>query len=82
MRVYVCDTNNHCVRCVYYDIGQVVTPKITGVPSAADRLMEKDRQADNMIKKRQSTQMTSADMETNLVCEGDTCKPKAANGEN
>ena len=52
VRVYVCDTNNHCVRCVYYDIGQVVTPKITGVPSASDKLLEKDQKVDISAKKR------------------------------
>ena len=33
--MYVCDTNNHCVRRVYYDMGQVDTPTIKGVPSCS-----------------------------------------------
>lgn len=32
VKVYICDTNNHCVRRVYYDQGIVETPTITGVP--------------------------------------------------
>ena len=35
VKVYVCDTNNHCVRRVYYDMGQVDTPTIKGVPSCS-----------------------------------------------
>lgn len=32
VKVYICDTNNHCIRRTYYDIGLVSTPKISGVP--------------------------------------------------
>ena len=32
VKVYICDTNNHCIRRVYYDFGEVVTPSIRGVP--------------------------------------------------
>jgi len=32
VKVYICDTNNHCIRRVYYDVGEVVTPSIRGVP--------------------------------------------------
>ena len=32
VKVYICDTNNHCVRRVYYDQGTVETPTITGIP--------------------------------------------------
>lgn len=36
VKVYICDTNNHCLRQVYYDIGEVVTPTIRGVPLCMD----------------------------------------------
>ena len=36
VKVYISDTNNHCIRRVYYDIGAVETPLITGVPSCAN----------------------------------------------
>ena len=32
VKVYICDTNNHCIRRTYYDIGLVSTPKISGIP--------------------------------------------------
>ena len=32
VKVYICDTNNHCIRRVYYDQGVVETPVIRGVP--------------------------------------------------
>ena len=33
VKVYICDTNNHCIRRVFYDMGVVETPQITGVPT-------------------------------------------------
>ena len=35
VKVYICDTNNHCIRKTYYDVGQVETPTIKGVPKCA-----------------------------------------------
>ena len=35
VKVYICDTNNHCIRKTYYDIGAVETPVIKGVPQCA-----------------------------------------------
>ena len=32
MKVYICDTNNHCVRMCHYDVGHVTTPEFRGVP--------------------------------------------------
>ena len=32
VKVYICDTNNHCIRRVFYDQGTVETPIIEGVP--------------------------------------------------
>lgn len=32
VKVYICDTNNHCIRRVYYDQGVLETPVIRGVP--------------------------------------------------
>lgn len=36
VKVYICDTNNHCIRKVYYDVGEVITPEIRGVPLCMD----------------------------------------------
>lgn len=33
VKVYICDTNNHCIRRIYYDQGVVETPAIRGVPA-------------------------------------------------
>lgn len=35
VKVYICDTNNHCIRKVFYDIGDISTPEIRGVPKSA-----------------------------------------------
>jgi hypothetical protein len=34
VKIYICDTNNHCIRRVWYDQGDVSTPVFTGVPMA------------------------------------------------
>lgn len=33
--VYICDTNNHCVRRLYYDEGSLHTVQLKGVPATA-----------------------------------------------
>ena len=40
VKVYICDTNNHCIRKVYYDQGDVSTPVITGVPLGVSQSVE------------------------------------------
>jgi hypothetical protein len=32
VKVYVCDTNNHCIRQIYYDAGEISTLVFAGVP--------------------------------------------------
>ena len=32
VKVFICDTNNHCVRMCHYDVGHVTTPEFRGVP--------------------------------------------------
>jgi len=32
VKVYICDTNNHCIRSCYYDVGNVTTLQFKGVP--------------------------------------------------
>ena len=36
VKVYIADTNNNCIRRVYYDVGHVETPYIKGIPACAD----------------------------------------------
>lgn len=73
MKVYVCDTNNHCIRKVYYDIGMISTPEIHGIP-AADDLMERDARITMSAQKRQGAK--DGDLATNLVCEDGKCYVK------
>lgn len=35
VKVYIVDTNNHCIRKVFYDSGFVETPEVKGVPICA-----------------------------------------------
>ena len=34
VKVFICDTNNHCIRCCHYDVGQITTLSFKGVPVA------------------------------------------------
>ena len=36
VKVYIADTNNNCIRRVYYDMGIVETPSIFGIPACAN----------------------------------------------
>ena len=36
VKVYIADTNNSCIRRVYYDVGLVDTPSIRGIPACGD----------------------------------------------
>ena len=36
VKVYIADTNNSCIRRVYYDVGHVDTPNIKGIPACAN----------------------------------------------
>ena len=32
VKIFVCDTNNHCIRMVFYDMGDVTTLALAGIP--------------------------------------------------
>lgn len=32
VKIYIADCNNHCIRMVYYDSGDVITVEFKGVP--------------------------------------------------
>lgn len=82
VKVYICDTNNHCIRRTYYDIGSVETPKISGVPICAHGECFSNEEEDPELKEKtinNRKQGRDGDgAETNLVCEmGDgVCYPK------
>ena len=66
--MYICDTNNHCIRKCYYDIGQVTTIAFVGVPKTSIEFHDKDAVGDVSAKKRKALKSTEV---TNMRCEGD-----------
>ena len=75
VRVYICDTNNHCIRTCFYDIGEVTTLEIKGIPTVNQELYEKDQVVDISAKKRESKVQEDNEDETNLKCEDGNCYP-------
>lgn len=53
VKVYICDTNNHCIRTCYYDVGTVTTLVIKGIPAASVEFHEKHHVQDISAKKRE-----------------------------
>jgi hypothetical protein len=74
VKIYICDTNNHCIRKLYYDIGNVTTPDFSGITRCETELMEKQPLLD--ISPSKKTPNPNQSGETNLVCEGGVCYPK------
>ena len=74
VKVYICDTNNHCIRTCYYDIGQVTTLEIKGIPTVNQDLYEKDQVVDISAKKRESKTIDNGD-QTDMRCEDGNCYP-------
>lgn len=68
VKVYICDTNNHCIRTCYYDLGQVTTCVFKGVPSANSSAIGTKQDS---IRKREAVK--GATDQTNFRCEGDEC---------
>jgi hypothetical protein len=54
VKVYICDTNNHCIRTCYYDVGQVTTCQFKGVPPPDQHPVEPQKIDPSSIKKRES----------------------------
>jgi hypothetical protein len=69
VKVYICDTNNHCIRTCYYDVGQVSTLVLKGVPPASVEFHERNVVGEISAKKREAAKGGSEN--TNLKCEGD-----------
>ena len=40
VKIFIADCNNHCIRMVYYDSGDVVTLEFKGVPPAESQAAE------------------------------------------
>lgn len=71
MKVYICDTNNHCIRSCYYDVGSITTLQIKGIPLPTIEFHDKNAINDIAAKKREVA--AGATDQTNLRCEGDQC---------
>ena len=56
VKVYICDTNNHCIRQTYYDVGSVVTPVIAGIPRCVSGECFPDEEVDEATKQRSINQ--------------------------
>lgn len=69
VKVYICDTNNHCIRSCFYDVGTVTTLALKGVPTAAVEFHEKNLVRDISAKKREGVK--GAPDLIDLRCEGD-----------
>lgn len=54
VKVYICDTNNHCIRVCHYDEGAVTTLALSGVPAAAVVEQRSPACGDISAKKRQA----------------------------
>jgi len=71
VKIYICDTNNHCIRMCYYDVGQVQTLQFTGVPPTQHEFLDpKAELQSSPLKKPGKDDMN----ELNLVCEGGLCR--------
>ena len=57
VKVYICDTNNHCIRRVYYDQGVVDTPRIIGIPQCVSGECAPVDQTDSEIEANKDTQI-------------------------
>lgn len=51
--MYICDTNNHCIRTCHYDVGHVTTLVFKGVPPASVEFHERNPPIDMSTKKRE-----------------------------
>ena len=80
VKVYICDTNNHCIRKVYYDIGTVSTPEIRGGPLCMDGECSPEDLEDYMNKDKEihtrspSKQPKAGDEDIDLECKGGQCE--------
>ena len=80
IKVFIADCNNHCVRFVHYDQGNVTTPEIKGIPLIGEEL---EKQLDPLPSQKQlkttnstiGTTLKTNDTET-IVCENGRCYPK------
>lgn len=67
VKVYICDTNNHCIRTCHYDVGHLQTLVFKGVPPASFEFHERNAVGDISAKKREA--MKGAGDQTDLRCE-------------
>lgn len=76
VRVYICDTNNHCIRACHYDVGHLQTLVFKNVPAPNFEFHERNTVANQGSIKREPAKGANLDEASNLVCEGNQCYPK------
>lgn len=43
VKIYICDTNNHCIRQCLYDLGHVTTCNFRGIPAPSEAQFDQKR---------------------------------------
>ena len=71
VRVYIAVCNNHCIRTVLYDTGEVKTVALKGVPEQGK---EEDTGKETGMTSKSGANEEEEDME--LECDGNQCYPK------
>ena len=79
IKVFIADCNNHCIRYVHYDQGNVTTPEIKGVPLMGEEFekMEDPLPSQKQLKTSTiGTTLKTNDTIESITCDGGKCYPK------
>mmetsp|Transcript_16512 Transcript_16512/g.11859 ORF Transcript_16512/g.11859 Transcript_16512/m.11859 type:complete len:81 (+) Transcript_16512:283-525(+) len=71
IKIYVADCNNHCIRKVLYDVGDISTVELKGVPSFGVASENDLEETDGT-----TTNKSGVEEEMALECDGNNCYPK------
>jgi len=78
VKVYVADCNNHCIRCIFYDKGDVKTLEVEGVPPGIRSTNAKGDDDEEDTEEGTTTNKSGGDDEIGMAleCDGNQCYPK------
>jgi len=76
VRIYIADCNNHCIRTVLYDTGEVKTVELKGVPSTAETNADGTNGGDFDETEGTTTNKSGVEDDMPLECDGNNCYPK------
>jgi hypothetical protein len=80
--VYVADCNNHCIRKIFYDVGDAKTVEFKNIPSVVDNKEKKGPISksgsgiDNEETEGTTTNKSGNEGDMELECDGNQCYPK------